>query len=416
MIHHKHLLLLGLSFVLYVSCSKSLTDLGYESRAINTSVHVENQFLRSLNTSVYTENYGSFKYSIPTFYSYSGGYVTHNRSYNIYNVIADEDIDNIFKVYVSLRMDVLRDFYSNMSARYFDKKTFDKEYLSLCSPSVWQYASDYAASNNAGDIGGWQIFKPYPGLDAPEAKYKITYEGEDWFEVVPVGDNEKVRLKVVLAGKAMHPVIVEVDNPHFGVNATTDSNADVGKGYEYKQQWNRNGNMTLQRSRAYFDWLTSTISSNCRTKERNYVTEASFIDFFNRTVQNRQQLLDNFYKDLSSKDFNRNKFSHKYNSWIYADVEKAMYGKKQDNDNALGKWQAFDSNTDEKEISYEGNNWFRLAEKMDTANVVHVQMVYCGKKMQPMVVGLKNPFSGVDVGKDLDTDRYTSRGWPWVNR
>ena len=399
---------------LLCSCSKSLTDLGYESRAINTSVHVENQFLRSLNTSVYTENYGSFKYSIPTFYSYSGGYVTHNRSYNIYNVIADEDINNIFKVYVSLRMDVLRDFYSNMSARYFSKKAFDKEYLSLCSPSVWQYASDYAASNNAGDIGGWQIFKPYPGLDAPEAKYQITYEGEDWFEVVPVGDNEKVRLKVVLAGKAMHPVIVEVDNPHFGVNATTDSNADVGKGYEYKQQWNRNGNMTLQRSRAYFDWLTSVISTNCRTKERNFVTEAYMIDFFNRAVQKRLQLLDGFYKDLSSKEFNKKKISGKYNSWIYADVEKAMHAKTQGNDNALGKWQAFDSNTDEKDISYEGNNWFRIAEKMDTANVVHVQMVYCGKNMQPMVVGLKNPFSGVDVGKDLDTDRYTSRGWPWV--
>lgn len=399
MIHHKHLLLLGLSIVLFVSCSRSLTDLGYGSPAINTNVHTENQV------------FGSFSNGVPQFYSYSGGYVTHNKSYNIYNAIADEDIDNLFKVYVNLRMEILRDFYSRMSARYFNKKDFDKEYACLCSPSVLQYASDFAASNKVGDIGGWQIFKPYPGFDAPEAQYKITYEGEDWFAVTPVGDNEKVRLRVVLAGKAMRPVITEVENLHFGVNATTASDANAGKGYESKQKWSRSTDNRYRRSNGYFDWLTSTVSSNCRTKDRNFVTEASVVDFFKRTVQERQQLLYSLYKDLSSTEFDRKKFSRKYNPWIYADVEKAIHAK---SNNPKGKWQAFDVESDNVSVSYEGNNWFRISEKADTSKAVHVQMVYCGNKMQPMVIGLKNAVAGIDVGEDYNTDRHAERGWPWV--
>lgn len=401
---NKYILLTGI-IALLVSCSRSLTDLGYSSRAINTNVHTENNFYRYSQTAV------------PDMHNPGPGYVTRDKSYATYNIIADEDLENLFLVSVKIRMAALQKFYSDLKTGTFSKARFNKEYASLCSPAIKQRASSFATRNSDdGVLGGWQIFKPYPGLDSEDAQYKIAYESNDWFSVTPVGDSEYVRLKVVLTGRSMNPVIVEIDNPSFGIKTQFSDYQNIGKGYNFPYEKALSANNTYQRSRNYYYWLTETLTHTSSVKGDNCLTDSTIIGFYKKSIIDREVLMTSFYDNLNSSDFNKKAFSKKYGSWIYYDVDKnirasKIYDKKSD----FGLWNAFRSANKDVSISYEGNNWFCISGK-EQSDSVHVQLVACKNKMRPMIIGLKNNTANINIGEDLNTIRKDITGWPWIVR
>jgi hypothetical protein len=389
MIHHKHLLLLGLSIVLYVSCSKSLTDIGYSTYATNPGVHVQNKSSR--------------------IYPFANiGYVSFSGSdYYLYNFVSDVDMEYFYKSRVLIRAAIVQGLYAQMNAQDFKKKSFDKRYASLCSPEVLAAVKEWRGDSN---LGGWQIFKPYPGLDATKMKYEIVYDGDDWFSITPAGDDSKVRLRVVLAGKKLQPVVVEVDNPAFGVNVA--SSTKVGKGFDFGHGWIANGYGNYRRSEGYMSMLAGIIYDHCADKSRNIVTGDAILTFAKSMSQEQEQLLSGFYKDLAS--YNSASLSKKYKKWLYADVEKTITANHRKDNSVIGKWQALDVGSTTPTVAYEGRNWYHISDAADSTKDIHVQMVYCDRDMRPMIIGLYNKPLGIETGLHIDSDMSDSPGWPWV--
>ena len=371
---------------LLCSCSKSLTDIGYSTSPINTTVHVN---------SASTPPIGQ-----------SRGYVTQPGDYYLYNFVSDVDMEYFYKSRVLIRAAIVQGLYAQMNTQDFQKKSFDKRYASLCSPEVLKAVKEWKGDSN---LGGWQIFKPYPGLDATKMKYEIAYDGDDWFSITPAGDDSKVRLRVVLAGKKLQPVVVEVDNPAFGVNVA--SSTRVGKGFDFGHGWIANGYGNYRRSEGYMSMLAGIIYDHCADKSRNIVTGDAILTFAKSMSQEQEQLLSGFYKDLIS--YNSASLSKKYKKWLYADVEKAIAANHREANSALGKWKAFDV-AETSNVVYEGNNGYRISGAADSTKDIHVQMVYCDRDMRPMIIGLYNKPLGIETGLNIDSDMSDSPGWPWV--
>ena len=371
---------------LLCSCSKSLTDIGYSTSPINTTVHVNSASAPPIGQ--------------------SRGYVTQPGDYYLYNFVSDVDMEYFYKSRVLIRAAIVQGLYAQMNAQDFKKKSFDKRYASLCSPEVLAAVKEWRGDSN---LGGWQIFKPYPGLDATKMKYEIVYDGDDWFSITPAGDDSKVRLRMVLAGKKLQPVVVEVDNPAFGVNVA--SSTKVGKGFDFGHGWIDNGYGNYRRSEGYMSMLAGIIYDHCADKSRNIVTGDAILTFAKSMSQEQEQLLSGFYKDLVS--YNSASLSKKYKKWLYADVEKAIAANHREANSALGKWKAFDV-AETSNVVYEGNNWYRISGAADSTKDIHVQMVYCDRDMRPMIIGLYNKPLGIETGLNIDSDMSDSPGWPWV--
>ena len=371
---------------LLCSCSRSMTDIGYSTSPINTTVHVNSASAPPIGQ--------------------SRGYVTQPGDYYLYNFVSDVDMEYFYKSRVLIRAAIVQGLYAQMNAQDFKKKSFDKRYASLCSPEVLADVMELRGDSN---LGGWQIFKPYPGLDATKMKYEIVYDGDDWFSITPAGDDSKVRLRVVLAGKKLQPVVVEVDNPAFGVNVA--SSTKVGKGFDFGHGWIANGYGNYRRSEGYMSMLAGIIYDHCADKSRNIVTGDAILTFAKSMSQEQEQLLSGFYKDLVS--YNSASLSKKYKKWLYADVEKAIAANHHKDNSVLGKWQAFDV-AETSDVVYEGNNWCRISGAADSTKDIHVQMVYCDRDMRPMIIGLYNKPLGIETGLHIDSDMSDSPGWPWV--
>ena len=294
-----------------------------------------------------------------------------------------------------------------MNTQDFQKKSFYKRYASLCSPEVLKAVKEWKGDSN---LGGWQIFKPYPGLDATKMKYEIAYDGDDWFSITPAGDDSKVRLRVVLAGKKLLPVVVEVDNPAFGVNVA--SSAKVGKGFDFGHGWIANGYGNYRRNEGYMSMLAGIIYDHCADKSRNIVTGDAILTFAKSMSQEQEQLLSGFYKDMAS--YNSASLSKKYKKWLYADVEKAIAANHREANSALGKWQAFGVGSTTPTVTYEGSNWYRILGAADSTKDIHIQMVYLERDMRPMIIGLYNKPLGIETGINVDADMSGGPGWPWV--
>ena len=382
----KNVLISAGIIALLCSCSKSLTDIGYSTSPINTTVHVNSASAPPIGQ--------------------SWGYVTQPGDYYLYNFVSDVDMEYFYKSRVLIRAAIVQGLYAQMNAQDFKKKSFDKRYASLCSPEVLAAVKEWKGDSN---LGGWQIFKPYPGLDATKMKYEIVYDGDDWFSITPAGDDSKVRLRVVLAGKKLQPVVVEVDNPAFGVNIA--SSAKVGKGFDFGHGWIANGYGNYRRNEGYMSMLAGIIYDHCADKSRNIVTGDAILTFAKSMSQEQEQLLSGFYKDLAS--YNSASLSKKYKKWLYADVEKAITAHHHKANSALGKWQAFDV-AEAPTVVYEGSNWYRISGAADSTKDIHIQMVYLEHDMRPMIIGLYNKPLGIETGINVDADMSGGPGWPWV--
>lgn len=379
---------LGIASLL-CSCSRSLTDIGYHTYPINTSVHVEN---RSNAAPPMGQN---------------SGYVTMSGEYYLYNFISDVDLEYFYKSRVLIRAAVIQEFYSKMNEQEFQKKAFDKQYASFCSPQILAAVKKWTGDSK---LGGWQIFKPYPGLDMTNTKYELTYEGDDWYNITPAGDDTKVRLRVLLTGNKLQPVVVKVENPSFGINIASSSKE--GKGFNFGHGWIANGYDKYRRSESYMAMLAGIIYDHCADKTRNVVTGDAILNFAKSLSQEQERLLSGFYKDLAYD--NSSSFSKKYKSWLYKDIEKVLVSNKQHgSDSRPNMWQAFDTGSTSPTVAYEGYNWYRISGSADSTKDVHIQMVFCDHDLRPMIIGLRNKPLNIQAGIEFNTDSSDSPGLLW---
>lgn len=403
-------LLLGVMLAFtFASCSRSLTDLGYETK---TSPNIDD-FL--FNTTETPPPYRPF-------------YVSNSFKYDYYTYVADEDIQNIFNAYVSLRLKVLHKFYSEISTDHFYQKTFDKEYATLCSPGIVDAVNNYAKQNPNSAIGGWQILKPTLGLDAPNAEYTIAYEGNDLFSVKPAGDSVGVTLRIELTPDKMRPVIVGVINPAFNVSVFQTIFAytgkkkypqpfpvgyRVGKGYKYPLPFSYNATKSYARSEDYSRDLAKTIHKTINGKKLSCITEASFHFFFAGINTARWQLLNSLVAELHDKDFNKQQFTRKHSTMLHLDVAKAIdAASKSESTDKFGKWEAFYVGGTFHDIAYNGNNWYRITSMDNNRKTIYVQMVVSkDKNRTPIITGLSNDDMAINVGADFNTRRLPTKSW-----
>lgn len=139
------------TIALLLSCSKSLTDIGYSSSYPQPPYNPN---------SVYTNS--EFRSFSPITGTYiSPFYKSSERSYDLYTYITDNDIEDFYRSLVSQRMELLSNYYSQKNA---------------------------------------------------QIKREITYEGDDWFRVSPAGTEKNTRIRVIFYGKKFEPQIADVEN------------------------------------------------------------------------------------------------------------------------------------------------------------------------------------------------------------
>ena len=384
MIRTRHLSLYGVTMLLLVSCSDYSAQ---EKAQINT---ISRQY----------------DFNPPPMrlhdYGYSDTYPGVVSSYRQYNFVLGSDIEQFYKASIALRMAVLDGFYSQLNEQGFNAQAFDKEYHSFLSPHIRSAVKE-----------GWQMFKP----QAASAKCLITYEGDDWFSVKSIESNSEVRLRVVLTGKNLQPVVAEVDNPSLGIKTGMGDNSDLGSGYVYKKEWEYGIFNNKKRNSEFKTYVANIIYRHCNggDKSRSFITETELLAFADRIVQKREQLLKEFYADLTSSDFTKQSFSEKYDNVVTGAVALAMESSngKAAKTHPYGRWAPFEPRDKANyTLAYDEQDWFTVTDKKADKPDVYLQAVFYGKEMRPLIVGLYNEALHVNVQQDFDTNRNShTYGW-----
>lgn len=338
-------------------------------------------------------------------YGYSDSYPGVVSSYRHYNFVLGSDIEQFYKASIALRMAILNDFYSQLNVQGFNAQAFDKEYHSFLSPHVRSVAK-----------GDWQIFKP----QAANAKCQITYEGNDWFSVKPLDNDAAVKLRIVLTGEKLQPVVAEVDNPRLGIKTGMGESRDLGSGYAYKKEWEYGIFNNKKRNSGFKDYVANIIYHHCNggDKSRSFITETELLAFADRIVQKREQLLKKFYADLTSSDFTKQSFSEKYDKMITGAVAFAMESAsgKAAKTNPYGRWAPFEpKDKTSYTLAYDEQDWFTISDNKADKPDVYLQAVFYGKEMRPLIVGLYNEALNINVQQEFDTNR-NSRTFGWELR
>ena len=387
MIRLKHLLIYAASILLLVSCSDYSAQ---EKAQINT---ISRQY----------------DFNPPPMrlhdYGYSDTYPGVVSSYRQYNFVIGSDIEQFYKASVALRMAILNDFYSQLNVQGFNPQDIYKEYHSFLSPHIKSAAKD-----------DWQMFKP----QTANAKCLIAYEGDDWFSVKYMESDAEVRLRVVLTGKNLQPVVAEVDNPSLGIKTGMGDNSDLGSGYVYKKEWDYGIFNNKKRNSEFKTYVANIIYRHCNggDKSRSFITETELLAFADRIVQKRERLLKEFYADLTSSDFTKQSFSEKYDKMITGAVAFAMESAsgKAAKTNPYGRWAPFEpKDKTSYTLAYDEQDWFTVSDNKADKPDVYLQAVFYGKEMRPLIVGLYNEALNINVQQEFYTNR-NSRTFGWELR
>ncbi len=388
---------------LICSCSRSLTDVGYSSFS-------ELQY----NTLSVKSNIEG-DYFLPTM----GGtiiksYKPSAREYKVYNFVTDNDIEYLYNSRIAMRLQLLSEFYSLFSNQKFNSENMRKEYLTLMSPHVKECAESYNLKNN-NPLGIWQIFKPYPGLDIPTARYLISYQDNDWFSIKQEGDDSEVRLRILLVGKHLRPVVAEIENPSFGIMASLEDGLNLGSGYSRKGNWENSTNGSYKRSESYNNYLASLVYKQCTDKTKvNYVTEKDILLFADKLVDERKAFLRDMYALLSSNpgaDNNR-KFEKICDETVSVPIRDALkeIHSANNKDRSKGIWKPIEPRDKNNcQIAYDKNNWFKIDEA--ATDSLCLQVVFYGRKLYPLITGICNKDYNLLIQQDYESNRSMSPGF-----
>ena len=375
------------------------------SLGIATLICSCNGSIREINTSSVSQLYDQTPPPMRLHdYGYSDSYPGVSSSYRHYNFVIGSDLEQFYKASVDLRMTILNDFYTQLNAQGFNLQTFEKEYHAFLSPHI------KATSRG---LDRWMLFKPQEA----NAKCQITYEGNDWFSVKALGGDATVSLRVVLTGENLQPVIAEVENTRLGIKTGMGESRDLGSGYVYKKEWEYGIFNNKKRNSGFKDYVANIIYRHCNggDKSRSFITETELLAFADRIVQKREQLLKEFYADLTSSDFTKQSFSEKYDKMITGAVAFAMESAsgKAAKTNPYGRWAPFEpKNKTSYTLAYDEQDWFTVSGDKAAKPDLYMQAIFYGQEMRPLIVGLYNEALNVNVQQEFMTDRNSHTfGW-----
>ncbi|MCH5178133.1 MAG: hypothetical protein J1F13_00505 [Prevotellaceae bacterium] len=328
----------------------------------------------------------------------------------VYTFVLSNDIKQFYQASIVLRMKVLNNFYSDIAAGNFYNPDFARQYQPLLSPYIRKAVRQYAkAANPRNDIYAWQPFTPLPIASKIYTRYEITYDGDDWFSIKPIGDDTSVRLKVVLAGKEMHPVIAEISNPAFDINTGLGTSNNLGSGYTFNQDWEFGIFNNCKGNRNYWNYIAGIIYRHRAAGKsgNSFISEAELLAFADRIEQKREQFLQDFCADLTSTAYTAQTFSQKYDRNITRDVAKSCSESSQ----PLSLLQMF-APKDRKHytITHIDRDWYGISSADSLNPDLKVQVVFYEREMRPLIVGLCNDALGIDSQSDfgLRRDAYVS--------
>ena len=294
-----------------------------------------------------------------------------------YSFVLDSDLKQFYQAGIALRMKVLDNFYSQISGANFNNSDFSNQYRPLLAPNVRAEIRKYAKANHDGDdLYMWQPFTPLPIVSKIYVRYQITYEGDDWFSITPMGDDTGVRLRVVLAGKNMMPVITELNNPAFDVNIAITDSKGIGKGYTLKQEWEYGVFNNKGYNNTYWNYVANIVYNTCkgRKADKGFITEAELLAFADRIERKRAQFLQDFCADLTAPNYTAPTFVQKYSGNLTTAISSALI---------------------------KTNKPTAASETLPSG----LQVVLYGKELRPLVVGLSDETLGIDIHKNFDVHR-----------
>ena len=361
-------ILLGLA-ALCSSCNKQMTDndMPYVEKDGRT-FYGRSYLVEDLNPPPITQRQNFKPQSF-----YTAGY----NSNTDYSFVLDSDLKQFYQAGIALRMKVLDNFYSQISGANFNNSDFSNQYRPLLAPNVRAEIRKYAKANHDGDdLYMWQPFTPLPIVSKIYVRYQITYEGDDWFSITPMGDDTGVRLRVVLAGKNMMPVITELKNPAFDVNIAITDSKGIGKGYTLKQKWEYGVFNNKGYNNTYWNYVANIVYNTCkgRKADKGFITEAELLAFADRIERKRAQFLQDFCADLTAPNYTAPTFVQKYSGNLTTAISNALI--------------ETDKPTAASETLPSG-----------------LQVVLYGKELRPLVVGLSDETLGIDIHKNFDVHR-----------
>lgn len=404
-----HILILGIctALISFTSCSRSLTDVGYSS-------------FSELQYNTLSAKSDGRDYFLPTM----GGTIIDSyrpsaREYKVYNFVTDNDIEHLYNSKIAMRLQLLSEFYSQFSSQKFNSDKMKKEYLALMSPQVKECAESYNLHNN-NPLGIWQVFKPYPGLDIPTTRYKISYQGNDWFSIKQEGDDFEVRLRILLVGKHLRPVVAEIENPSLGIIASLGAGLNLGCGYSRKGDWDISTVGPYQRSESYKNNLASIVYKYCTSNKttKDYVTEKDILLFADKLVENKMSLLNDMYVFLSSASRAKTQYEKRVGKFLSVPVRKALeevtYTKSKEK-HTIGKWKPLEPrNKNNYQIVYDKKNWFKVTGDTIDSPDLYLQVVFYGRKLYPLITGICNKSYNLSIYQDFESNRSNnSPRWGW---
>ena len=303
----------------------------------------------------------------------TGGYWSERD----YSFILASDIEQFYQASIALRLQILNNFYTHISGTNFNNAEFSNQYRLLLAPNVRAEVRKYAkATNRDNNLYMWQPFTPLPIASKIYVRYEITYDGDDWFSIKPMGDEQGVRLRVVLAGKNMKPVISELKNPAFDVNIGLGNSYSLGKGYTLKQKWEYGMFNNSKYNYSYWNYVADIIYRHCAAMKsgKNFISEAELLAFAEGIERKRGQFLQDFCAALSSADYTAQTFVQKYSDNLTTAFASALI------------------ETDKPTAA---------TEDLPSG----LQVVLYGKELRPLVVGLSDEALGISIHKDFDDHR-----------
>lgn len=182
--------------ILTNSCSRSLTDYGYQGGEVSTYNPSSAGPARIMNQANSFTNWQNFHYDNVWYYlaiNPSKEYIAKGRTI----IMADVSKENALTKDQKRKMSFLQTFYVDLYNNFRLSK-FDKKYLKSCSPEVRKILIENKQDSIVGKLfGGWQVF--IPNTDSRPNNCTIKYDGEDdWYKITPNNSqNSQILVKVI---------------------------------------------------------------------------------------------------------------------------------------------------------------------------------------------------------------------------
>lgn len=195
--HQIHLFIVPIisGLTLTASCSRSLTDIGYQGSEVSTIDPSSSGYARVMN-----QGNSFIKWGNPhdnNAWYYLGSNPSKDYTANGRTIIIAEPAKAGTSTKVQRKnQSFLQIFYVDLYNDFrLDK--FSKKYLKYCSSDVKRILNENKQDSTIAKVfGGWQVF--VPATESRPNNCSIKYDGEDWYSIVPNNSpDSQISVKVI---------------------------------------------------------------------------------------------------------------------------------------------------------------------------------------------------------------------------